>query len=132
MNDIKILDMSDPDFGRKLVEAMGLKDGDAVQIATPQFTRTDKITPVNPSIEVFEALPHLPDESLVALGLLRWDEAEAGRRSLWLFPAEWYCAIPKGMIVETIMSRIEPFDPDTHGDDRRFGVLSYGVRPNNL
>ncbi len=53
-----MLDISDPDFGEKLVEAIGAKPGEKIEIMTPQFDRTDgkKITYLPASKGEYEAI----------------------------------------------------------------------------
>ncbi len=45
---------------------------------------------------------------------------------LWLFPAEWYEHIPKGLKIVDINGVVENFEPNKTDDDRRFGCLAYG------
>jgi len=46
---------------------------------------------------------------------------------LWLFPAEWYDAIPNGFPLTCIDGTIEQFVRGKTDDDRRFGMLAYGL-----
>ena len=46
---------------------------------------------------------------------------------LWLFPAEWYDSIPNGFPIVDINGCIEQFERGKTDDDRRFGLLAYGV-----
>jgi hypothetical protein len=121
------LDMSDPQFAKKLAEAIGLEPGETIQISGPQFGRTDRLSVVPPQ-NSFDKLASLAPETLKAMGLQRWDEADASGNCLWLFPAEWYEHIPRGFMVESIDGANEPFEPGVTDNDRRFGALSYGVR----
>jgi len=121
-----VLDMSDPDFAEQLVEALGLKPGDSVKIMTPQFDRTDHIRPVE-YVEDFESLRRMSPETLRAAGCGQWDKGNDDG-VLMLFPAEWYEIIPNGTQVETICGESIQFKHGETDDDRRFGMLSYGVR----
>lgn len=46
---------------------------------------------------------------------------------LMLFPAEWYASIPAGFPIVDINGKLEDFEPGKTDDDRRFGLLAYGV-----
>lgn len=122
-----VLYMDDPDFARKFSEAVGLKPGEKLQIATPQFERTDgkKITYVPTTPEQYAALKHLTREGRKSLGMAPWDERED--EELWLFPHQWYAHIPAGLEVVDINYAVEKFEPGKTDDDRRFGLLSFGV-----
>lgn len=94
-----------------------------ISVVTPQFERGDgrEPKPAPESREDFEALRELPVDDLLDMGLRKWDD------SLLLFPAEWYDHIPEGFEVTTILDETKRFDPDTCSNDRRFGVLAYGI-----
>lgn len=96
-----------------------------LKLVTPQFDREDGVEPdPHPeSREDWELLRDCTPEQLTDMGLRPWDG------DLFLFPAEWYDHIPEGFDVTSINDETEPFDPATHTDDRRFGVLAYGVVP---
>lgn len=125
-----MLDMNDPDFFTKLAEAVGLKEGEAVVVMTPQFDRVDGIVPAELTRDVLGAIaPNTDPATLEALGLQVWsDEVDANGHALWLFPAEWYPKLPAGLKVETISGRVEEFEPGKTDDDQRFGALSFGIR----
>ena len=72
-------------------------------------------------------LPKLYAPTLKAIGCCAWDEPDAKGNQLWLFHAEWYSHIPAGFAVTDIFGDTEAFEPGVTDDDRRFGVLSYGV-----
>ncbi len=120
---IKNLSMDDPDFAEKFKAAIGLKEGQAVQFITPQFERTDGLVPVANPHGLFSLLHAMPEEALLKLGMLPWDG------QLWLFPYEWFNAIPKGFPVQCISGECSKWDAETHEDDRRSGVLAYGIVP---
>lgn len=102
----------------------------------PQFTRPDgEPGPAAPPAdrEAFDALSTLPDTALEELGLRPWgrefehdDGTETGR-TLWLFPGEWYSAIPAGLPVVDINFRVRAFAPGKTDNDIRFGCLAYGI-----
>ncbi len=121
------LAMDDPQFAEKLAEVIGLAPGEKLEIITPQFTRTDGVTPVLAGFD-FRNLPSYPEATLKALGCQMWDEPDAEGSVLWLFPAEWYNSIPEGHIVTSISDREEPFQKGVTDDDQRFGALAYGFR----
>ena len=60
---------------------------------------------------------------------LESDEANqpSATHELWLLPAEWYDAIPNGFPVTDIFGCIEQFERGKTDDDRRFGLLAFGV-----
>lgn len=122
-----MLDANAPDFAERLIEAIGAKPGEPVEIITPQFDRTDGVQPVVPTFD-FGNLPSYPEETIRALGCLPWDEPDAEGNVLWLYPAEWYDRIPEGHVVTTISGNEEPFRRGETDDDRRFGVLAYGFQ----
>lgn len=70
----------------------------------------------------FERLRSKTPAELRELGCGCWDGG------LFLFPREWYTAIPAGFQVETINGRIEKFEPGVTSNDVGFGCLAYGVR----
>lgn len=94
---------------------------------TPQFERhPDADEPANPpeSLDEWEALREADPEKLQALGMRRWAD------DLWLFPGEWFDAIPEGFEVTTILDETLKFDPEQQSRDIRFGCLAYGVEIN--
>lgn len=121
-----ILDMSDPEFEEKLKAAIGVKDGDKIEITTPQFDRDDgkKITYFPKTIEEYEFLKEFSEANLRKLGLGVWDKNEEGIH--WLYPCEWYNYIPDGMMVTDIMENEETFEKGVSDNDKRFGMLAYG------
>jgi len=98
------------------------------EIHSSQFERVDgKTIDYIPSNDaVFEELENFTEEELLELGLQCW------KGSHYLFPHEWYDAIPDGFEVVDINGKIEEFEHGVSGDDKRFGVLPYGIiRGNN-
>ena len=121
-----VLDASDPDFAEQFAEAIGTQPGDTVEIITPQFTRTDGVTPVA-ALDDFSALHKLSPETLKAIGCCPWDEPDEKGEVLWLLPGEWYDRIPEGFPLTCIDGKTEPFKRGETDDDTRFGCLAYGV-----
>lgn len=107
-----------------------------MKIILPQFTRpADEPDPAAPPADraAFEALSTMPDSALKELGLRPWgrefehdDGTETGR-TLWLFPGEWYSAIPAGLLLVDINFRTRVFAPGKTDNDIRFGCLAYGI-----
>ena len=120
-----VLDASAPDFAQRFAEAIGAMPGETVQIATPQFKRTDGLTV--PLLQVsFSNLPLYDDATLKAIGCQPWDEPNADGETLWLFPAEWYPIIPDGTPIVDIFGEHETFKRGETDDDIRFGALAFG------
>lgn len=55
------------------------------------------------------------------------NEKRPATHELWLLPAEWYDSIPNGFPVIDINGCLEQFERGKTDDDRRFGMLAYGV-----
>jgi hypothetical protein len=114
-----------------LSQALGIKDGDIINIATPQFKRTDGriITYFPDTIEEYGALKNLDDETLVKIGCQKWD-IENGETH-WLYPLQWYSFIPEGLVVVNLMGKEAIFKVGISDDDERFGALPYGFLKEN-
>lgn len=121
-----ILDAGDQDFAEQFREALGVQPGEAIQIITPQFTRTDGVTPVA-ALDDFNALPKLSRETLKAIGCCPWDEPNEKGEVLWLLPGEWYDRIPEGFSLTCIDGTAEPFKRGETDNDIRHGCLAYGI-----
>lgn len=121
-----ILDADAPDFAEQFSEAIGAKPGEAVEIITPQFTRTDGIVPPVPQINWTELATMAP-ATLKQMGCCPWDEPDAKGQVLWLLPGEWYDFVPEGFPLTCIDGTTEPFKRGETDDDTRFGCLAYGV-----
>ena len=126
-----VLDVDDPDFGEKLVAAIGAKPGEKIQFVTPQFERTDVrvIAYIPKTLDEYEAIKHLDREARKAVGMGCWGDIPEGHpeaKELWLFPGEWFSSIPVGLDIVDINGTDEQFDPATADDDIRFGCLAYG------
>lgn len=61
-------------------------------------------------------------EQLHARGLRPWDG-----EGLWLFPAEWFDAIPEGLAIHFVDGREGNFLREVTDGDQRFGCLAFGV-----
>lgn len=120
-----MLDINDPDFAKKLAEAIGLNPGDQLEITGPQFERTDGITVPLPICD-FGRLHELAEQTLREIGCQKWDEPDEAGNVLWLYPAEWYEHIPDGTLITDINGKTEAFKRGETDDDRRFGALPYG------
>ena len=121
-----MLDASDENFVQDLMKAIGVEPGEAVNIVTPTFNRTDgRVIQYVPKLpREYRALPLMDPENLKKIGCQIWD-SENGKTH-WLYPAEWYEHIPAGFEVVCISGRPEKFMPGETDDDRRFGALAYG------
>lgn len=130
------IDISAPDAGEQLAEAIGAKPGDTIQIVTPQFERAaseGKIPPY-PGDEAFAKLAALTDAERRAYGLRPWNEpsdpADGDRYGggvLWLLPGEWYDYMPARWRLVDISGRAEAFERGATDNDIRFGCLPYGI-----
>ena len=120
------LNMSDPDFADKLREAIGVKDGEKIQLLSPQFDREDgrKITYFPSTFEEYEFLKEFSEANLKKLGCQVWDKEDD--KTYWLYPHEWYNYIPDGLEVTDIFGEKEVFQKGVTDDDKRFGALSFG------
>jgi hypothetical protein len=117
-----VLDMKDPNFAKNFANAIGAKEGDTINLITPQFERQDGLTIkyIPKTIEEFDALKSMPDDKLRERGLQLWDTNH------WLYPAEWYDFIPDGYEMVCISGEVEKFEKGVTDDDMRFGALAYG------
>lgn len=121
-----ILDASSETFIEDLKKALGLKPGEALEIVTPQFERTDgrKITYRPRTAREYDALPLMEPAHLKEIGCQIWDKE--GGNTLWLYPHEWYEHIPAGYEIVDIRGNVEPFVPGETDDDMRYGALAFG------
>jgi hypothetical protein len=111
---------------RRVRDALDMDEDETLEIKTPQFDRRDGVEPEEPPLteEEFDQLRELSTEELSELGLRKWDES-----GLMLFPHEWYPHIPDGVTVTDINGETYEFDRTCASDDKRFGVLAYGIVP---
>lgn len=120
-----VLSMDSPTFAEDFAAAVGLQPGETLEIATPQFERTDGVqVPVSVDFNDWENLHKKDDKTLRALGFGVWDKTDKGTH--WLFPKEWYAIIPDGLMVTGIFGEQEQFQRGITDDDYRFGCLSFG------
>ncbi len=123
-----VLNMDDDNFAEKLIEAIGAKPGEKVEIVTPQFDREDGrvVTYLPSSKEEYDAIRLLDKDGRKVIGMRGWDDEEDPE--LWLFPAEWYAHIPAGTEIVDICGDVEHFILGQTDDDRRCGALAYGFQ----
>lgn len=122
---IPVIHMDSPTFVDDFKSAIGLQDGEALEVITPQFERVDeiKVVAIDPKIDF--ANLHLKDDAeLKSLGCGVWDDDYKG--TTWIFPREWYAFIPEGLSVIDINGETEQFKAGVTDDDYRFGCLSFG------
>lgn len=121
-----MLDANSETFVDDLRKALGLQPGEALEIVTPQFTRTDgrRIVYAPRTEREYDALRLMTPENLKDIGCQIWD-SENGRTH-WLYPYEWYPFIPNGYPVVDINGEIEPFSKGETDDDIRYGALAFG------
>ena len=60
-------------------------------------------------------------------GFCKWSDEKKDGKHLWLFPADEYDNIPNNYPVVTISFETEKFQKGKSDNDRRFGMLSFGV-----
>ncbi len=119
------LDFGDTnELAHRVRKAIGVGDYEEVRLITPQFDREDgkKVTYFPTCAEDLDALKKAPKDILLDLGLKLWCEGH------YLFPVEWYNHIPNGYVVTSISDEDEPFEHGKTDDDRRFGMLAYGFK----
>jgi hypothetical protein len=112
-------------------EAIGATLDEPITVVTPRFDRE----PGSPSMcdwptKRFDDLRSMTIGELCELGCRQWDSIEEQDRPghlLMLFPHEWYDRIPEGFEVHDINGDVEPFRKGETDDDKRFGVLPYGL-----
>lgn len=123
---MELLDANDPEFGEKLRAALGLKEGEKVELITPQFTRTDGliVSYFPKTVAEFELLPMLRAENLLKIGCQKWDADRF--HTHWLYPHEWYSSIPDGLEIVGLTGEREKFVAGETDNDIRFGALSFG------
>lgn len=125
MSTIKIVPLDQ--VAEAICEVTDAVAGDTIQILTPQFVRTSKMTKVRPAPTPFEKVRQLDYGALRSIGCEPWDEPDADGNVLLLFPGEWYEMIPDGFEIVNISGNKEKFVSGDTDDDIRFGCLSYGI-----
>lgn len=98
-----------------------------ISLVTPEFDRIDCHNPAMPenNSKWFDSLKTKTHKELMMLGMLLWEPGH------YLYPRLWWDSIPHGYLVTDISGETEPFDPNTHNEDTRFGALAYGFRTAN-
>lgn len=122
-----VLNIADPDFTTKFLSAIGAKQGDTLEIMTPQFERTDR-REIKPLPFDFAQLSLLSEAQLKKLGCGKWDSPDANGEVLWLLPYQWYDHIPEGTQLVCIDGETEAFQHGKTDGDSRFGLLAYGFK----
>lgn len=123
----KLVPSDESDLAAAIRRAVGAGPYEDVTVyAPPHRSRGDgKVVTYRPTRAEFDLLRTLPREKLVALGLRSWDEVSG----LLLFPVEWYDLIPDGFELVCIDGEREVFESGKTDNDCRFGVLAYGIVP---
>lgn len=122
---IEMLSMGDPDFGEKLMDAIGAKPGDTVRVVSSPHERPKNFPQPKAPPEPFESVRSMTVEELIARGCGRWDTTDKGIHVL--FPKEWYDSIPEGFELVCISGEKVKFKKGSTDDDIRFGCLAYGI-----
>lgn len=109
----------------KIRDAIGASPNEQVVCVTPQFTRTrSQPMPGRPpeTLSDWDDYRQLAIDDLAALGFGKWSE------TLALIPGEWYAALPKGLVLESIGGEVAEVGKDYIDDDIRYGCLAYGIK----
>lgn len=119
--DVPTYDLNDP----ALVPALGLDDGDTIEIISPTFDRIDGTVPQVPghTIEFYDQLRAKSKDELLSIGLRSWNG------KLFLIPGEWHSKLPMGLELIDIFQEKSVVGTDYIDDDTRFGMLAYGIIP---
>ena len=115
-------------FVENFQEILGIKDGEQVNILTPQFKREYEleISWKPETVAEFVALKTLPKEILHKMGVRVFDKENG--EAHYLYPGEWFNIIPEGLSVVCIDGEKESFSQSTCDDDIRFGCIAYGFK----
>lgn len=110
----------------RIREIIGVGPYDDVDVYIPSIGRTDgrRVYWIPEGVKQFDRLFELSREMLIDLGLQAWDGGEGWTH--WLYPVEWYGAIPAGLPLLTISGREEPFKSGETAAMAREGCLAYG------
>lgn len=123
----------------ELLDTIGAKKGDTINIMTPQFEREYELSidfkPEN-STELKALIETCPADVLLKMGVRKWSNYEESKDDddnylkegeiHYLFPGEWYNLIPNGFEVTGIFGEKYLFKNGESDDDIRFGCLSFG------
>jgi hypothetical protein len=121
-----LLSMDSPSFTEDFASAIGLKPGEKLEIATPQFHRIDGVQVSSPNLtpDEWDNLGKLPIERVRQMGCQIWEDDAKGIH--WLFPGQWYQHIPNGTKILSICGEEGIFVLGETDDDIQFGALAYG------
>ncbi len=128
---VPMLDANDPEFADRFAAVLGIGKDDTVNVMTPQFERLDgrviEYESGPEDAETFDAIKGLSSARLLDLGLVKFDTV--GDVVMWLYPGEWFDAIPDGYEVNAI-DQDEPikWNKAEADSDTRNGMLAYGFR----
>jgi len=119
-----LADGGDSPLARKIRQLLGATDDEPIVAVTPQFTRTygGGVYWTPKSAEELDKVKEAPESLLWDMGLRKFSE-DGG---LWLYPGEWFDAIPEGYEVTDINGYVERFCKATEDSDIRFGCLAFG------
>lgn len=120
----ELADKGENDFADAIREAIGAGEEERIEVVLPAFERNDGIEVdwyPEKRMDIY-SLCSASEEELKELGLRKWKDNH------WLLPAEWYDHIPDGTILEDINGEIMEFESGVSDNDRRFGVLPYGIK----
>jgi hypothetical protein len=118
----------------ELIQVLGIKAGDNINLMTPQFDRTYdleiKFTPKDKT-EYLSLIDSAPKDILIKMGVGIWsnypDEKYLKKGEIhYLLPGEWYEFIPEGIELVDISGEKFRFQNGISDDDIRFGCLPYG------
>ncbi|MFY0481648.1 hypothetical protein ACI6PS_03510 [Flavobacterium sp. PLA-1-15] len=127
----------------ELIEVLGIKPGDKIEITGSQHYRDYKLEidfiPAD-KMELEAIIATASDENLMKMGVCLWttyDDEIQDKKPLnemyltpgqkhFLFPAEWYDSIPNGFEIIDIYGNKVKFVQGTTDRDSRFGCLSFG------
>lgn len=112
------------EIAAEIRQILGVGPYEQVTIITPKFERPEGGEPpwIPKTKEEFDSLRNLSDKALRFLCLKEW---ECGH---WLYPGEWYDAIPDDYEIVNIFGNVEKFEKGETDDDIRYGCLSYGFK----
>lgn len=153
MSEFLLASADQSELARVIRAAIGVSPDEPVCVTTPMFNRPAAWEPamVPPAdAKTWAGFTHADRDTLRTWGLRPWglvtttpptaldriskrdtwfhetDDEATATHEIWLFPAEWYDRIPEGFPVVDIFGCLETFQRGTT-DDRRFGMLSFGV-----
>ena len=120
----ELVDKGENDLADAIREAIGADPDERIEVVLPAFERNDGVEVEwypEERMDIY-SLCTASEEGLKELGLRKWEGDH------WLLPAEWYDHIPEGTLLETINGEVMEFEHGKSDNDRRFGVLPYGIK----